>query len=339
MIAAVLPLSEETVQEMPQPEKSWQQPTEPPELPARKAKIPSERDVEIYQQVVFAHRSQRDVARSFGLSQPRVNQILREIAAWMADNTPGLFTGLSGPQRLRLLHYNARKQLEYHQQSLMGAWHTSVDRDPEHPSGIKVPRRSFYHDVRYLREARKITTEILKLEGWKPGIVIPDPPQDSAYWDVPEDEEFADEEEQGEEGPLEEPAENHGLGAEESSAASLSRCSAEADETEKKIAEIKAVSAELRAACDEVRAGRERQQTQQRESEKRLSPAGISSANLSPESISLGSGPLAAEDVPRRRARVHEAARRQDFLAGDGQAERKGELLALMRSSPASTGA
>ena len=47
----------------------------PPPLPEVSLKVPSDRDLEIYEMVVFAGRPQREVASKFGVSQPRVNQI------------------------------------------------------------------------------------------------------------------------------------------------------------------------------------------------------------------------------------------------------------------------
>ena len=80
-------------------------------LPPR-LKIPSERDLWIYEQVVIQRMSQYEVAEQSELSQPRVHQILREMSAWVADNTPGFAAGLTKEQQLRLVHYNTTAEMD-----------------------------------------------------------------------------------------------------------------------------------------------------------------------------------------------------------------------------------
>src|SRR5688500_15384952 len=95
----VLPLEPVPVVEPERPEEAA------PRLADVLLKVPSDRDFEIYEQAVFAGMPQRVVAKKHGISQPRVHQILREMAAWMADNTPAFAAGLTPEQKLRLVHY------------------------------------------------------------------------------------------------------------------------------------------------------------------------------------------------------------------------------------------
>jgi hypothetical protein len=157
-------------------------------------RVPTPRDLEIYDQVVVARMSQREVAEIHGISQPRVHQVLREMAAWVADNTPGFAAGLSPEQRLRLVHYNVTRQLEHHQECLMEAWRESIGdeviRRTSKEGGVarthEVHRRT-NGNPRYLREASRLSLQMLKAGGWSPGSAVPDAPQDSPYWQMAEE--------------------------------------------------------------------------------------------------------------------------------------------------------
>ena len=70
----VLPLEAVPVTEPERPEEAV------PPLAGVSLKVPSDRDLQIYETAVFAGRSQREVAKEFGVSQPRVNQVLKEMA-------------------------------------------------------------------------------------------------------------------------------------------------------------------------------------------------------------------------------------------------------------------
>ena len=166
--------------------------------------VPSDRDLQIYEVVVFAGRSQRDVAREFGVSQPRVNQILKEIAAWMADNTPNFCSGLTPEQKLRLVHYNVVQQLEYQRCSLMQAWEESrhgtetVSRTTivNGVSRTMAQNRPCRANARYLDAAARTCLAIAKLAGWTPSEAVTEAPQDSPWWQV--DEESGDREQETE---------------------------------------------------------------------------------------------------------------------------------------------
>jgi hypothetical protein len=66
-------------------------------------KAPSERDQRIYWEVRGRFRTQRDVAKEFELTQPRVCQIVRDVAAHFAQTMPGLDLRLSRADELALV--------------------------------------------------------------------------------------------------------------------------------------------------------------------------------------------------------------------------------------------
>jgi hypothetical protein len=47
-------------------------------------RMPRPRDIWIFDEVVLFGRSQRDVARELGMTQPRVSQIVNQMIAWLA---------------------------------------------------------------------------------------------------------------------------------------------------------------------------------------------------------------------------------------------------------------
>ena len=169
----------------------------PPPLPDVSLKVPSDRDLQIYETVVFAGRSQRAVAKEFGVSQPRVNQILKEIAVWMADNTPSFCSGLTPEQQLRLVHYNVVQQLEYQRCSLMEAWEesrrstetisrTTIVGGVSRTTATNRPSRA---NSRYVDAAARTSLAIAKLSGWTPAVKVTDAPQNSPWWKSGEEEE------------------------------------------------------------------------------------------------------------------------------------------------------
>ncbi|MCE9525311.1 MAG: hypothetical protein K8R36_04570, partial [Planctomycetales bacterium] len=159
-------------------------------------KVPTDRDLQIYETVVFAGRSQREVAREFGVSQPRVNQILKELAAWMADNTPSFCSGLTPEQKLRLVHYNVVQQLEYQRCSLMQAWEesrhgtetvsrTTIVNGVSRTTAVNRPSRA---NARYIDAAARASLAIAKLTGWTPTATVTEAPQNSPWWQVADEE-------------------------------------------------------------------------------------------------------------------------------------------------------
>lgn len=182
----VLPLEPVPVAEPERPEEAV------PPLAGVSLKVPSDRDLQIYETAVFAGRSQREVAKEFGVSQPRVNQVLKEMAAWMADNTPAFAAGLTPEQKLRLVHYNVTQQLEYQRCIAMQAWEdsrhgmetvsrTTIVDNVRRTTAYNRPRQA---NVRYLHAASRISLAIARLAGWTPRVPVTDAPQDSPWWQM-----------------------------------------------------------------------------------------------------------------------------------------------------------
>lgn len=60
-----------------------------PDLSLPRKSLPSERDRDIYLAVRIDKKPQNQVAHEFGISQPRVNQIVREVRAWIDETLAG----------------------------------------------------------------------------------------------------------------------------------------------------------------------------------------------------------------------------------------------------------
>ncbi|MGI8979254.1 MAG: hypothetical protein ACR2FY_08520 [Pirellulaceae bacterium] len=288
-------------------------PSPPPPREDISLKVPSGRDMEVYEDVEFAGMTQRQAAKKHGISQPRVHQILQEMAAWMADNTPGVAAGLTRPQQLRLAYHTVTMQLRYHFEFLMGAWQNS--------QGLETVRRTTIvngirrtHEVerpssgnpRYVREAGRVSLALFKLAGGQAGMEIAAAPQNSPYWEAE-----AQESGRGQESAKQESAEG-GLStfAERARNPNLTR------------EEMDAITAEQEAVYEATKAKLERFERADRDMK---------------NTLSLGSGPLLPEDgerserVDTRRPRSGEDGcshaergnkskrrdRRRDFLRGE----------------------
>ncbi|MFN0020154.1 MAG: hypothetical protein ACKVP0_17985 [Pirellulaceae bacterium] len=259
--------------------------------------VPSDRDLQIYEAAVFAGRSQRDVAREFGVSQPRVNQILKELAAWMADNTPSFCSGLTPEQRLRLVHYNVVQQLEYQRCSLMQAWEesrhgtetvsrTTIVNGVRRTTAVNRPCRA---NARYVDAAARVSLAVAKLSGWTPTATVTDAPQDSPWWQVEEESGVGGQESGGDR----QTAVGSGEVADESKV-TLSPWDERAKDPNLTRAKMDAVTAEQEAVCAALQAQIEDLKSKIQQSENGLSP---------------GSGPL----LPKRGSQD----KRREFLRGE----------------------
>lgn len=297
----VLPLNPPvSAEEVEKPEENVQP------LPNVSLKVPSDRDLQIYESAVFAGRSQRDVAREFGVSQPRVNQILREIAAWMADNTPSFCSGLTPEQKLRLVHYNVVQQLEYQRCSLMEAWEesrhgtetvsrTTIVNGVRRTTAVNRPCRA---NARYVDAAARVSLSIAKLVGWTPSAAVTEAPQDSPWWQMA-DEVTGDRKQETEESKQE--AVGSGQPAEEPKS-DLSPWGERARKPKLTRAEMDAITAEQEAVCASLQAQVEDLESKIRQRENSLSP---------------GSGPLLPEEgngAGRSRKQDKKREKRREFL-------------------------
>jgi len=301
----VLPLEPVPVAEPERPEEAA------PRLADVSLKVPTDRDFEIYEQAVFAGMPQRLVAKNHGISQPRVHQILREMAAWMADNTPAFAAGLTPEQRLRLVHYNVVQQLEHQRCVLMEAWETSrtgTETISRTTIVDNVRRTTAYNRPRsgkasFLNAAARISLAIAKLAGWTPRVMVPDAPQGSPWWQV---QEVAGAEESGvrDQEPEEEET-GDGKQETEEQMSGLSSFAERARRPDLTREEMEAITAEQEATCAALK-----------EKIARLEGAVTQSQNtLSPDT-----GPLVPEHQngsPRSRKETKNLDRRQEFLRGD----------------------
>ncbi len=88
-------------------------------------KPPQMRDRLIFEAVAVKQRSQTEVAREHGISQPRVAQILVEVGRWVARVVPQAHDQLSQEERLGLAGFLVESQLRYWQDLATAAWTTS----------------------------------------------------------------------------------------------------------------------------------------------------------------------------------------------------------------------
>jgi hypothetical protein len=91
----------------------------------RELKPPQLRDRLIFEAVAVKQRSQTEVAREHGISQPRVAQIVVEVGRWVARVVPQAHDQLSQEERLGLASFLVESQLRYWQDLVTTAWTTS----------------------------------------------------------------------------------------------------------------------------------------------------------------------------------------------------------------------
>src|SRR6185436_15302060 len=93
----------------------------------RELKPPQLRDRQIFEAVAVKQRSQTEVAREHGISQPRVAQILVEVGAWVARVVPQALDQLTQEERLGLATFLVESQLRYWQDLVTAAWTKGED--------------------------------------------------------------------------------------------------------------------------------------------------------------------------------------------------------------------
>lgn len=289
----------------------------PPPLPDVSLKVPSDRDLQIYESAVFAGRSQREVAKEFGVSQPRVNQILKEMAAWMADNTPAFAAGLTPEQKLRLVHYNVTQQLEYQRCVLMEAWEasrtgtetisrTTIVDNVRRTTAYNRPRSG---NVRFMNAASRVSLAIARLAGWTPRVVVPDAPQDSPWWQMGEEGVGSGQEAEGGR------QEAVGSRQQEESKNDLSSWEERAKNPNLTRAEMDAITAEQQTVIASLEARLEQLNQRKRETE---------------NTLSLGAGPLLPEErngARRTRKEDKKRGERRDFLRGESPVKSISDFL------------
>jgi hypothetical protein len=162
-------------------------------VPLRKP--PSARDQQIYAEVVLHQRPQPEVAREFGVSQPRVTQIVARVRAWVeaapareaesaaveaalagmtpeAELPPREESAVAQAQRLHLARERTRAQLEAVYAESLAAWRQSQEETQEHQvrSGkrgeVQVSiRKSQTGRTAHLNQAMHSAIQIARLDG------------------------------------------------------------------------------------------------------------------------------------------------------------------------------
>ncbi|MBC7857133.1 MAG: hypothetical protein IAF94_27190 [Pirellulaceae bacterium] len=277
------------------PESAEPEVSEVPSPPLREnisLRVPSGRDLEIYQEVVSGGMTQRRAAKKHGISQPRVHQIVQEMTPWMADNTPELPVGLAPPQLLRLAYHTRAIQLRHLFETLMAAWEESQVKQPDirtsiaqggHP--VAASKGLPQGDPRYLRQAERVSEAIFRLTCKQAAEEFVDAPRKSRYWEAEEED---------------------GVRGQETAEADLSTWAERAAQPNPTSEEMDAITGEQEAVFAALQSEVQQLKGAQREVKN----------TLSRESVSLGTGPLLPEDK-RDTCRRRKQAERRDFLRGD----------------------
>ena len=107
---------------------------------AIRRQIPSLRNREVYV-AVAAGKSHAQAGQEFGLTQPRVTQIVQQVREWAAQESRGEGDELSDVQRLRLAEWTLGKRLETYHQFVMDEWRKSCREGAGRPAFIAAAMR------------------------------------------------------------------------------------------------------------------------------------------------------------------------------------------------------
>jgi hypothetical protein len=128
---------------------------------------PSERDFQVFEEVVIGGASTRAAAVMFGVSQTRIVQVRQRVAEWMGAEVPPT-PRLTPLQRLRLAAHIAEQRADFLYSQAMEGWRasqqplTSVCRGR---LGEETRTRASHGDTRYLLAAMRITERQVNLSG------------------------------------------------------------------------------------------------------------------------------------------------------------------------------
>jgi hypothetical protein len=128
---------------------------------------PSERDFQVFEEVVIGGASTRAAAALFGVSQTRIVQVRQRVAEWMGAEVPPT-PRLTLLQRLRLAAHIAEQRADFLYSQAMDGWRasqqpqTSVCRGR---LGEETRTRDRHGDPRYLLAAMRITERQVQLSG------------------------------------------------------------------------------------------------------------------------------------------------------------------------------
>jgi hypothetical protein len=124
-------------------------PGTPNQQEAVRRQIPSQRNREVFAAVAMG-KSHQTVASEFGLTQPRVTQIVRQVREWSMQVAGGEGE-FNEVQRLRLAEETLRVQLDGWMRMAMGEWRRS--------------RREGLGRVTFLNAAARLSSNLAKLAG------------------------------------------------------------------------------------------------------------------------------------------------------------------------------
>jgi hypothetical protein len=125
-------------------------PGAPDQQEAVRRQIPSQRNREVFAAVAMG-KSHTEVANEFGLTQPRVTQIMRQVREWSMQVAGGEMGEFNEVQRLRLAEETLRVQLDGWMRMAMGEWRRS--------------RKEGLGRVTFLNAASRLASNLAKLAG------------------------------------------------------------------------------------------------------------------------------------------------------------------------------
>ena len=138
----------------------------------RRLDPPEARDREVFEAVVGRGRPQDEVARQFGVSQPRVSQIVAHVKAWLAAATDEEAGELPPEQQLRYGQRIVRMRLDGLLSITMDSFRESKGlvpghkkRDGESGRVVEDTLTASFGDVKYLTHYRHVALAIARLDG------------------------------------------------------------------------------------------------------------------------------------------------------------------------------
>lgn len=118
--------------------------------PPIRRRIPSFRNRQVFEEVVVKDRSKTDVAAQFGLTQPRVSQIVEQVEDWLRQVVSPDGNDWPADERLRYAQNVTQLRLDSQLKETMAGWELSIK--------DKVVRRDSYSPTGELRGWTLTTT-------------------------------------------------------------------------------------------------------------------------------------------------------------------------------------
>ena len=155
-------------------------PRKPKDLLSQSTIVVSERDRQIYHEVMIVGRSQRAVAAKFGLSQQRISKIVNRTSVWMSETAPYGLAEVPRPQRLYQVARVYKQKLDWYENEAKEEWlkskadeqWTSTHDLTPGPDGKqvigdgKMTRKKPKADTKYLALGQKFAEKRTRFEGF-----------------------------------------------------------------------------------------------------------------------------------------------------------------------------